>query len=242
LTGSTGDGYKFAKSFGHNIVTPKPSLVALKGSSSLCQSLAGLSLKNVNLKFTDKSDNTLYSEFGEMLFTHSGVSGPVVLSASAKLNFSDGPVTLSIDLKPALSDSELDKRILSDFSMFNNKDFANALNDLLPKKIIPVVINMSGINPRVKVNSITKVQRKKLVEVIKNFTLVLNAKADFDEAIITSGGVATNEIDPKSMQSLKQQGLYFAGEVIDVDANTGGYNLQIAFSTGYLAGKSCAEE
>ena len=242
LTGSTGDGYKFAKQFGHTIVKPEPSLVGLMGSEQLCSSLAGLSLKNVSVKFFDSTNNLIYSDFGEMLFTHIGVSGPVVLSASAKIDFSEGPVDLFIDLKPALSFEELDKRILSDFSLFNNKDFVNSLNDLFPKKIIPVVIEKSGIPPRTKVNSITKLQRKKLVEVIKNFKIVLHSKSDFDEAIITAGGVSTTEIDPKTMQSLKKNGLFFAGEVIDVDANTGGFNLQIAFSTGYLAGKSCLED
>ena len=175
-----------------------------------------------------------------MLFTHNGVSGPVILSASAKIDFSDGPYKLFIDLKPALSDDELDRRILNDFSKYSNKDFINSLNDLLPRKIIPAVIEKSGIDARSKVNSITKQQRNKLVNCIKNFDITLYKKAGFEEAVITSGGVDVSQVDPKTMESKLVKGLYFAGEVLDVDANTGGYNLQIAYSTGYLAGLSCS--
>lgn len=240
LTGSTGDGYRFAKSCSHHIVKPEPALVALNGSRDLCARLAGLSLKNVSVEFTDKNNKKIYSDFGEMLFTHTGVSGPVVLSASSKLDFSITEYVLKIDLKPALSLAELDKRILSDFSKYSNKDFLNSLSDLLPKKLIPVIVDLSGINPRQKVNVITKNERAKLVDIIKNFKLTLDSKAGFEEAIITSGGVSTSEIDPKTMESLLVKNMYFAGEVIDVDANTGGYNLQIAYSTGYLAGISCS--
>lgn len=240
LTGSTGDGYKFAKAFSHNIVKPEPSLVALIGSESICSKLAGLSLKNISITLINNSGYQLYSDFGEMLFTHNGVSGPVILSASAKIDFSDGPYKLFIDLKPALSDDELDRRILNDFSKYSNKDFINSLNDLLPRKIIPVVIEKSGIDARSKVNSITKQQRNKLVNCIKNFDITLYKKAGFEEAVITSGGVDVSQVDPKTMESKLVKGLYFAGEVLDVDANTGGYNLQIAYSTGYLAGLSCS--
>ena len=240
LTGSTGDGYKFASDFGHSVSKPEPALVSLVGSEKLCSSLAGLSLKNILIKVSDASDKIVYSDFGEMLFTHTGVSGPVILSASSHLDFSKNKYKLSIDLKPALSFEELDKRVLNDFSKYSNKDFVNSLADLLPRKIIDSVINFSGIDPRQKVNSITKKQRLNLVSTIKNFEIDLDSKSGFDEAIITSGGVDTAEINPQTMESLKVKGLYFAGEVIDIDANTGGYNLQIAYSTGYLAGLSCA--
>ena len=240
LTGSTGDGYKFAKKIGHSVVSPEPSLVALIGSQKLCFELSGLSLKNVSVKFFDNKQNVVYNDFGEMLFTHTGVSGPIILSASSKLDFTLSNYTLSIDLKPALSFEELDKRILNDFSKYANKDFVNSLNDLLPRKIIPKIIEKSGIDSRQKVNSITKKQRTDLVNTIKNFNLELDSKAGFEEAIITKGGISTSEIDPKTMESLLVKNLYFAGEIIDVDANTGGYNLQIAYSTGYLAGISCS--
>ena len=240
LTGSTGDGYKFAAEFSHNIIAPKPSLVALVGQRELCSCLAGLSLKNVSVKIMNKRGKEKYSAFGEMLFTHNGVSGPIILTASARLDFSDGPYILYIDLKPALSEDVLDKRILNDFTKYSNKDFINSLSELLPRKIIPKIVELSGIDPRTKVNVVTKAQRKQLIHSIKNFAVELYSKAGFDEAVITAGGVDVSQIDPKTMESKLVKGLYFVGEVLDVDANTGGYNLQIAFSTGYLAGISCA--
>lgn len=240
LTGSTGDGYRFAADSLHNIIEPRPALVAFVGSKQLCASLAGLSLKNITVKIENKNGKELYNAFGEMLFTHNGVSGPVILTASAKLDFSDVPYTLYIDLKPGLAEDELDRRILSDFSKYSNKDFVNSLNDLLPRKIIPAVVERSGIAPRSKVNVITKIQRKQLVSVIKRFSVELYAKAGFDEAVITAGGVDVSQVDPQTMESKLVKDLYFAGEVLDIDANTGGYNLQIAFSTGYLAGISCS--
>lgn len=238
-TGSTGDGYKFASKLSHKIVDTEPALVPLTGSKETCKSLAGLSLKNIEVSFTDETGSTVFREFGEMLFTHNGVSGPVILTASSALDFSKHAYRMYIDLKPALSDKELDGRILRDFSKYNNKDFINSLDDLLPRKIIPVVVERSGINPRQKVNTIMKKQRGSLIKSIKSFELEITGKAGFDEAIITSGGVDTAAINPKTMESMIVKGVYFAGEVIDVSANTGGYNLQIAFSSGYVAGKAC---
>ncbi len=240
-TGSTGDGYKFARSLNLKVSKTSPALVGLKSSDDFCAQLMGLSLKNVAISVFDK-DKIVYSDFGEMLFTHNGVSGPVILSASAKLNFASTQYKLAIDLKPALSEQELDARILRDFSKYVNKDFLNSLSDLLPKKIIPCVIDKCGIDPRTKVNSITKEQRQKLVDVIKSFDVILVGKMGFNEAVITSGGVELSQIDPKTMQSTSVKGIYFAGEVLDIDANTGGYNLQIAFSSGYVAGKSAIKE
>lgn len=240
LTGSTGDGYRFARKFNHKITATQPALVGLLSDKKTCSSIAGLSLKNISIAITSENGKKVYDDFGEMLFTHTGVSGPVILSASARLDLSEEKYTLSIDLKPALSEKELDTRILRDFEKYVNKDFINALSDLLPKKIIPVIIDITGIDSRKKVNTITREERLLLVKVIKCFSLPLYAKADYDEAVITSGGVATADINPKTMESKLVKGLFFAGEVIDVDANTGGYNLQIAYSTGYLAGKSSA--
>lgn len=242
LTGSTGDGYMFAKKMMHSVTKTSPSLVALKTSDSMCADMAGLSLKNISITVTDKNNKVIYTDFGELLFTHTGVSGPVVLSCSSRLNFVDGCYNLSIDLKPALSEQELDARILRDFSKFTNKDFVNALFELLPRKIIPHIVTKCGINPHQKVNTITKEQRKKLVSVIKAFDLTVISKAGFDEAVITSGGVNLNEINAKTMESKLVKGLYFTGEVLDLDANTGGYNLQIAYSTGFVAGKSIGTE
>lgn len=240
LTGSTGDGYRFASRLMHKIIKTSPALVAIEGDEDICSQMSGLSLKNVAIKVTDDSGSIVYSDFGEMLFTHTGVSGPVILSASSKLDFSHNNYILHIDLKPALSHEELDKRVLKDFSKYSNKDFVNSLGDLLPNKLINVVINKTGVEPRIKVNSMTKFQRNLLVETIKDFKILLARKSGYEQAIITSGGVSTEDINPKTMESLLVKGLYFAGEIIDVDANTGGYNLQIAFSTGYLAGVSCS--
>lgn len=237
-TGSTGDGYRFAKSLKHSVTATSPALVALKSSDSCCGGMAGLSLKNISVEVSD-GGNILFSDFGEMLFTHTGVSGPVILSASSKLDFAKkSSYNLSIDLKPALTEKELDERVLKDFAKYSNKDFCNALSDLLPKSIIPFVVEKSGINPHTKVNIITKLQRVQLVKTIKSFEIELVGKMGYDEAIITSGGVSLSEIDPRTMQSKIVKGIYFAGEVLDIDCNTGGYNLQVAFSTGYIAGKS----
>ncbi len=239
LTGSTGDGYKFAKKLGHSIIAPKPSLVPLTTLEQWALDLQGLSLKNIQIKINNSNNKCVYKDFGEMLFTHFGVSGPVILSASAHLkNIADEKYTLFIDLKPALSIEQLDKRIQRDFEEFINKNFSNALDSLLPQKLIPVIIELSGISPFTKIHQITKEQRLKLVNILKNFKLTITGTRSIDEAIITSGGIATNEINPSTMESKLISGLYFAGEVIDVDAYTGGFNLQIAFSTGYLAGEN----
>ncbi len=238
-TGSTGDGYRFAKKIAHTITPTQPSLVGLLSDSSVCSQLAGLSLKNVSVTIVDDSNKKVFDAFGEMLFTHTGVSGPIILTASAKLDFSNKRYNLLLDLKPALSYQELDARILKDFEKYTNKDFINALSDLLPRKLIPIIVEISGINAHQKVNTITRQQRQDLVFSIKNFALSLTGKAGYEESVITSGGVSTLEINPKTMESKLIKGIYFAGEVIDIDANTGGYNLQIAFSSGYLAGKSC---
>ena len=236
-TGSTGDGYKFAKKLGHTIIEPKPSLVALetRGQSlEICQKLQGLTLKNVGIKFV-KDNKAIYEDFGEMLFTHFGVSGPTILSGSAHLvrtNIEN--VKLIIDLKPALSEEKLEERILRDFESEKNKDFKNSLDQLLPKKLIPVVVEMMNIDK--KVNEVTKVERKKLVEILKKFMIEISGFRPVEEAIITAGGVSVKEVNPKTMESKLVKGLYFAGEIIDVDSYTGGFNLQIAYSTGYTAG------
>lgn len=242
LTGSTGDGYRMAKKLGHTIVKPEPALVSLVEFGNICSHLMGLSLKNVRLSMYNFDSKLLYSEFGEMLFTHKGISGPIVLSASSNLSRSDFPCVASIDLKPALDAEKLDKRLLRDFEENMNKDFLNALDKILPKKIIPIIIERSGIDPHSKVHQITKNERLNLVRAIKEFKISIKEKADFSEAIITSGGVDVSQINPKTMESKLVPNLYFAGEVIDVDALTGGYNLQIAYSTGYLAGISASKE
>ncbi|MBR4891148.1 MAG: NAD(P)/FAD-dependent oxidoreductase [Clostridia bacterium] len=242
-TGSTGDGYRFAKDLGHNIVTPKPSLVPLTTKGNLPQKLMGLSLKNISIKITDENNKKVYEDFGEMIFTHYGVSGPVILSASSHLrDFGERKYTLSIDLKPALDEIALDKRILRDFEKEINRDFINALDALLPQKLIPVIVDLSNISPRKKVRDITKAERMSLVSVIKNLTLEITGTRPIAEAIITSGGINVKEINPKTMESKIIDGLYFAGEIIDVDAYTGGFNLQIAYSTGYLAGTSAGKD
>lgn len=242
MTGSTGDGLRFAESLGHTVVTPKPSLVPLVAKEAFCKEIMGLSLKNVNASFYSEEGKLLVSEFGEMLFTHFGVSGPIILSASAHLGSCDKPVFLKIDLKPALDESALDKRLLQDFGKFKNKDFCNSLDELLPQKLISTVIALSGIEPRKKVNEITKAERASIVSILKNFPLTIIGRRPIEEAIITSGGVKVSEINPSTMESKLIKGLYFAGEMIDVDAYTGGYNLQIAFSTGALAGQSAASD
>lgn len=242
-TGSTGDGYKIARELGHTVSPCSPSLVPIEADKRLCSSLSGLSLRNVTLKITDnEQDKIIYEEFGEMLFAHFGITGPIVLSASAHLTKpTPGKYSAYIDLKPALDEKTLDSRLLTDFSKYINKNFSNALKDLLPQKMIPVFIKLSGISPDKKVNTITKDERRTLVSLLKNLKIDITGFRPIDEAIVTSGGIDVKEISPKDMQSKLIDGLYFAGEVIDVDAYTGGYNLQIAFSTGYLAGKNAAQ-
>lgn len=242
-TGSTGDGYRFAKKLGHTIIPPKPSLVPLTTRGQLAQSLMGLSLRNVAIQITDENNKKVYSDFGEMLFTHYGVSGPIILSASAHLrDFDKKRYNLSIDLKPALDEQALDKRILRDFEKEQNRDFINALDALLPQKMIPAIVALSQIPERKKVRDITKQERQALVLAIKNLTLEITDTRPIAEAIITSGGVSVKEISPKTMESKLVPGLYFAGELIDVDAYTGGFNLQIAYSTGHLAGSSAGKD
>ncbi len=237
LTGSTGDGYLLAKSVGHTVTEIKPGLVALVCSNNFVPKLQGLSLKNISIKLLE-NEKEIYSDFGEMLFTHYGVSGPVILSASSHIrNMGKMQYKISIDLKPALDEQTLDKRIQRDFSDMPNKDFINSINKLLPKKLIPVIVLISGIEPSAKVNQITKIQRQRLVKLIKCFTVDISGFRPVEEAIVTSGGINVKEIEPKTMKSKIIDNLYFAGEVIDVDAYTGGFNLQIAFSTAVL----CAE-
>ncbi len=240
-TGSTGDGYQFAEAAGHTVKEMKPALVPFTAKEDWCMKLQGLSLKNAaaTLKYEKK---IIYQGFGEMLFTHFGVSGPMILSASSYYGkkYFGMPVTLSIDLKPALTKEQLDKRLLKDFGENKNRQFKNALDGLFPSKLIPVMIELSGIIPEKRVNEITKEERAGLVECIKNLTLTVTGTRDFQEAIITQGGVHVKEINPSTMESRLVKGLFFAGEVLDVDALTGGFNLQAAWSTGYLAGISAA--
>ena len=247
LTGSTGDGYELAKKLGHTVTKIRPSLVPLEAfEQNMCKELQGLSLRNVNIQFKNKENNkVIYDDFGEMLFTHFGVSGPTILSSSAHLVryknidefLKNKKIVLNIDFKPALSEEKLDQRILRDFDEFKNKQFKNSLDKLLPQKLIPVIIEKSGINPEKKVNEINKKERHRLVNLLKNFEVVIKGFRTIDEAIITSGGINIKEINPKTMESKLVEGLYFAGEIIDVDAYTGGFNLQIAYSTGYTAGQ-----
>ena len=249
-TGSTGDGYKLAEDLGHNIVRIRPSLVPLQTNGrnlKICKQMQGLSLRNIKMKLIDSSKNkTIYEDFGELLFTHFGVSGPTILSSSAHLLryknvdelLNNGTIKLIIDLKPALDEEKLNLRILRDFEKEKNKSFKNSLNDLLPKKLIDTVIELSEIDENKKVNEITKKERMKLIQILKHFEITISGFRPIEEAIITSGGISTKEINPKTMESKIIQGLYFAGEIIDVDAYTGGFNLQIAYSTGYTAGKN----
>lgn len=241
-TGSTGDGYTFAKSAGHTITPLLPSLVPLVSDDEDIPQLQGLSLKNVSLSIIDNnSDKEIYSEFGEMLFTHFGISGPIVLSASAHMrSMSPGRYTAYIDLKPALDPETLDKRILRDLAEFSNKDIINSIGKLLPKKLIPVVLARACIDFRTKCNSLTAEAREKLLNVIKAFKVDIHSFRPINEAIVTHGGVDVKDIDPRTMGSKLIKGLYFAGEVLDLDAYTGGFNLQIAYSTGRLAGESAA--
>ena len=246
LTGSTGDGYKLAENLGHSITPIKPSLVPLEVyDKNECKQLQGLSLRNVAIKLKDLEKNKeVYEDFGEMLFTHFGVSGPTILSSSAHLVryknveklFQEKKIILEIDLKPALDSKKLNDRILRDFEELKNKQFKNSLDKLLPQKLIPIIIKRAQIDPNKKVNEITKKEREKLIKSIKKFDIEIKGFRPIEEAIITSGGVNTKEINPKTMESKKIKGLYFAGEIIDVDSYTGGFNLQIAYSTGYVAG------
>lgn len=242
-TGSTGDGYEFARANGHKVEHLSPSLVPFNIKENYVTKLQGLSLKNVTVTLYDDKKE-IFSDFGEMLFTHFGVSGPLILTASSFVNeyICKGNIRLSIDLKPALAQEQLDKRILRDFETEKNKQFKNSINSLLPSKLIPIIIELSNIDPEKKVNEISKEERLLLVELIKNFKMTINGLRDYKEAIITKGGVNVKDINPKTMESKIVPGLFFAGEVLDVDAVTGGFNLQIAWSTGYAAGSSIYPE
>ena len=238
-TGSTGDGYRFAKELGHTVTEPAGSLVPLETAGSDCQEMQGLALRNVAVKLLNPKGKAVYKDFGEMLFTHFGISGPTVLSASAHIGKGDG-WRLVIDLKPALEENKLDDRILRDLEMYQNRSMENALTDLLPRSMIPVVLRRLGVDPELQANSFTKQSRRALVELLKGFSVEITGKRPVSEAIITSGGVKVGQIDPKTMESKLVPGLYFAGEVIDCDAYTGGFNLQIAWATAYAAGKAAA--
>lgn len=242
LTGSTGDGYRFARQAGHQIIDPKPSLIPLVSHDTVCKNLQGLSLKNISITVKDQiKRRVVYKDFGELLFTHFGLSGPVILSASAHMRqMKQNRYTVLIDLKPALSIEKLDVRIQRDLQKYQNKALCNALCQLLPRKLIPIVIEKLGVDPQTKCNQITKKTRQELCRYLKMMEIPISGFRPIEEAIVTAGGVKTSEIDPKTMQSKLIKGLYFAGEVIDIDAYTGGFNLQIAFSTGFLAGNSAA--
>lgn len=237
-TGSNGDGARLAAGVGHTVTPLRPSLVALESGDPDCPAMQGLSLRNCGVTILDnKKKKALYTDFGELLFTHFGLSGPTILSASAHMrDMAPGRYTVVLDLKPALTPEQLDQRLLRDLEKNKNKNFSNALDELLPQKMIPVVIRRSGIPPEEKCNTVTRVQRAALLEVLKHFAVEISGFSPLSGAIVTSGGVSVKEIDPKTMQSKKISGLYFAGEIIDVDAYTGGFNLQIAFSTGHAAG------
>ena len=239
LTGATGDGYRLAQRLGHTVTPTRASLVPLESDDPWCAEMQGFSLRNVTLTVYDEQNKVIYSDLGEMLFTHFGVSGPLVLSASAHMrDFSQHKYRLSIDLKPALDEKKLDARILRDFQKYANRDFKNALYDLAGHAMIPVLVRLSGIPEDTKVNAITREQRHRLVELFKHFPVSVTGTRPIDEAIITSGGVSLKEVNPRTMGSKLVPGLYFAGEVLDLDAYTGGFNLQIAWSTGYVAGNA----
>ena len=235
-TGSTGDGYKMAASLGHTVIEPVGSLVPLEAAGEDCQAMQGLSLRNVAVKLLSTKGKVWYKDFGELLFTHFGVSGPTVLSASAHMK--EDTAKLVIDLKPALDEMKLNERVLRDLDMYKNRTMENALTDLLPRSMIPVVLRRLGIPADLQANSLKKEKRRELVNLLKNFEIIIVGKRPVAEAIITSGGIKVSEIDPKTMESKKISGLYFAGEIIDCDAYTGGFNLQIAWATGYVAGMS----
>ena len=242
MTGSDGDGYRFARAAGHTVTPLAPSLVPLVAEGKLCAALQGLSLRNVSLRMIDAdSDKTVYDDFGEMLFTHYGLTGPLVLSASAHLSdIGKKHYVACIDLKPALDEKTLHARLLSDFEKYRNRDLLNALDDLLPQKMIAPFIGLCGIDGRKKIHSITREERERMVQTLKCVRILIRAFRPIDEAIVTRGGVSVKEIDPKTMRSKLVSGLYFAGELLDVDAYTGGFNLQIAFSTAYVAGTAAA--
>lgn len=239
-TGSTGDGYEMARKLGHTIIEPEGSLVPLECAGEDCQDMQGLSLRNVEVKLLNAKNKVLYKDFGELLFTHFGISGPTVLSSSAHLK--GDRCRFAIDLKPALDEGKLNDRILRDLEQYKNRSMENALTDLLPRSMIPVVLRRLQIPCDLQANSLTKQQRRGLVELLKNFSLDITGKRPVAEAIITSGGIKTSEIDPKTMASKKVPGLYFAGEIIDCDAYTGGFNLQIAWATAYAAGMAVKTE
>lgn len=243
LTGSTGDGYALAESVGHTVVEPQASLIPLVEAGEDCARMQGLALKNVEIKVRNKKKKVVFQEFGELLFTHFGLSGPLILSASAHLkDIEKEQYVVSIDLKPALDEKKLDERILRDFAENQNREYANALGGLLPRLMIPVMIDRTGIDPQTRVHDITKAQRRTLLEQIKRFDVAISGTRPVSEAIVTRGGIKTGEINPSTMESKKCPGLYFAGEVIDVDAYTGGFNLQIAWATGYMAGAHAAND
>lgn len=242
LTGSTGDGYQMAQDLGHTIVTPRPSLVPLETEEDFCRTMQGLSLKNVTLKVKNSRKKVVYQEQGEMLFTHFGISGPLVLSASACMrDFVGEEYTATIDLKPALDEQKLDARLVREFAERSNQDFQNILGSLVPRLMVSVMVELTGIPGSTKGHEITKGQRRKLLETLKGLTIHITGPRPLSDAIVTAGGVKTGEIDPKTMASKKIAGLYFAGEVMDVDAYTGGFNLQIAWATGDVAGDSAAK-
>lgn len=236
-TGSTGDGYKFATELGHTVTNLRPSLVPVTVEESWTEELQGLSLKNVAITVKNSKGKVVYTDFGEMMFAHFGLTGPIILSASAHLKkMEEEHYKIHLDLKPALSEKQLDERILRDFSENMNKDFVNSLDRLLPKALIPIIVELCGIDPHQKINSVTAASRRRLTELLKNIEFNVTGFCPIEQAIITSGGISVKEINPSTMESKLVSGLYFAGEVIDVDALTGGFNLQIAFSTGHLAG------
>ena len=242
-TGSTGDGYYFARQVGHTILPPRGSLVPLVSDDPDCPAMQGLSLRNVLLTVRNKKNKVIFAEQGELLFTHFGVSGPLVLSASAHMrDFEKDSYRLSIDLKPALDEKKLDERLLRDFAERSNQNYDNVLGGLVPHSMIPVLVRRTGIPADTKAHSITKEQRRRLLETLKSFEITVTGTREVKEAIITSGGVKVSEVDPNTMASKRSRGLYFAGEVLDVDAYTGGYNLQIAWATGKAAGEAAAEQ
>ena len=241
-TGSDGTGYALAARLGHTVSEPIPSLVPIESASPVCRQLMGLSLKNVAIRIRDRGGKILYEDFGEMLFTHFGVSGPIILSASAHLRgVALSELTLSVDLKPALDEKKLDTRLLSDFRTENNRDLINSLGGLLPAKMIPPFVEATGVDPHKKVHAVTKEERRAILHAFKDFRIPLLRFRPIEEAIVTSGGVSVREVAPNTMESRLVKNLYFAGEILDLDAYTGGFNLQIAFCTGYLAGRSCAQ-
>ncbi|MDY6151828.1 MAG: NAD(P)/FAD-dependent oxidoreductase [Terrisporobacter sp.] len=240
LTGSTGDGYKFAKDLGHTIVSPKPSLIGIEVQEDFVKDLEKLALRNVSIKVLNSKNKKIYDDFGEMEFTKYGLDGPIIKSASCRMkDTSKENYKIVLDLKPALDEEKLDKRIIKDFIKYTNKNFENSLDDLLPKKLIPIIVELSEIPRHTKVNQISKQQRLNLVHLLKNITFTVKRYRPIEEAIITSGGIKVSEINASTMESKIIENLFFAGEIIDVDAYTGGFNLQIAYSTAYLAGINC---